>query len=160
MVDYRKVVSDTMKDLRGSDMSPQDKMKEASRRYREMKEGKSVKGAMSKTHKGEKDYTTKKSDKDFHEGGKDLRKGRRPFSSTKKLFRGAGLDETSGMESTGSDAVKELMDGGGFFADAFNTLTDIVKVPMKVMGLGGVADVLPKITSHGESVMGHNINLK
>ncbi len=30
-----------------------------------------VKGAASKTHKGRKDYTTKKGDKDFHRKGHD-----------------------------------------------------------------------------------------
>ena len=30
------------------------------------------KGAKSKTHKGDMDYTTKRGDKDFHRGGHDL----------------------------------------------------------------------------------------
>jgi hypothetical protein len=38
-----------------------------------------VKGAESKTHKGDKDYTTKKGDKDYHEKGKDVKKKRKPF---------------------------------------------------------------------------------
>ena len=37
------------------------------------------KGDKSKTRKGDKDYTTKRGDKDFHEGGKDVKKGRRPY---------------------------------------------------------------------------------
>lgn len=42
------------------------------------------KGDMSKTHKGDKDYTTKKGDKDFHEKGKDVKKKRAPFKKVKK----------------------------------------------------------------------------
>ncbi len=38
-----------------------------------------TKGAMSKTHKGEKDYTTKKSSKDFHRDHHDIVLSRRPF---------------------------------------------------------------------------------
>lgn len=37
------------------------------------------KGAPSKTHKGDMDFTTKRGDKDFHRKGKDVRKARRPF---------------------------------------------------------------------------------
>ncbi len=37
------------------------------------------KGIKSKTHKGDKDFTTKKGDKDFHEGGKDVKKKRKPY---------------------------------------------------------------------------------
>ena len=40
-----------------------------------------TKGAMSKTHKGEKDYTTKKSSKDFHRNHHDIVRSRRPFHS-------------------------------------------------------------------------------
>jgi len=42
------------------------------------------KGAMSKTHKGDEDYTTKRGDKDFHEGGKDVKKKRAPFKKGSK----------------------------------------------------------------------------
>ncbi len=37
------------------------------------------KGGRSKTHKGEKDFTTKKSSKVFHEKGHYVRKGRKPY---------------------------------------------------------------------------------
>ena len=37
------------------------------------------KGQASRTHKGELDFTTKKSDKDFHEDSHDVRKKRRPY---------------------------------------------------------------------------------
>ena len=37
------------------------------------------KGSKSKTHKGEKDFTTKKSSKVFHRKGHYVRKDRRPF---------------------------------------------------------------------------------
>ena len=38
-----------------------------------------TKGAPSKTRKGGKDFETNKRDVDFHEGGRDVRKGRRPY---------------------------------------------------------------------------------
>ncbi len=38
------------------------------------------KGDKSKTHKGDKDYTTKRGDKDYHMGGHDVKGKRRPFS--------------------------------------------------------------------------------
>ncbi len=38
------------------------------------------KGAKSKTHKGDKDYTTKRGDKDFHRKGKDVKAKRKPFA--------------------------------------------------------------------------------
>lgn len=37
------------------------------------------KGDKSKTHKGDKDFTTKKGDKDFHEGGHDEKKKKKPY---------------------------------------------------------------------------------
>ena len=49
-----------------------------------------VKGARSKTHRGEKDYTTKKGDKVFHRKGHDekhaakSRKVRKPYARSKK----------------------------------------------------------------------------
>ena len=39
----------------------------------------STKGTRSKTHRGRKNYTTKKGDKDFHRGGKDVKRKRKPF---------------------------------------------------------------------------------
>ncbi len=41
--------------------------------------GKESKGDKSKTRKGDLDYTTKKGDKDFHRGGKDVKLSRRPY---------------------------------------------------------------------------------
>ena len=41
----------------------------------------SRKGDPSKTHPGDMDYTTKKGDKDYHEGGHDEQKKKRPFST-------------------------------------------------------------------------------
>lgn len=40
---------------------------------------KSTKGSKSKTRPGDMDYTTKRGDKDFHQGGKDVKKTRKPF---------------------------------------------------------------------------------
>ncbi len=37
------------------------------------------KGDKSKTRKGDLDYTTKKGNKDFHRGGKDVKLSRRPY---------------------------------------------------------------------------------
>ena len=37
------------------------------------------KGRKSKTHKGDKDFTTKKGDKDYHEGGKNVKKSKKPY---------------------------------------------------------------------------------
>lgn len=51
------------------------------KKERRMK-GRSVgekKGDMSKTRVGDMDYTTKSGDKDFHEGGKDVKKMRGPY---------------------------------------------------------------------------------
>ena len=38
-----------------------------------------TKGSVSKTHKGDLDYTTKKTDKDFHRNHHDILRSRRPF---------------------------------------------------------------------------------
>ena len=43
----------------------------------------SVKGAKSKTRPGDKDYTTKKGDKDFHREGKDVKMKRKPYKKKK-----------------------------------------------------------------------------
>ena len=50
------------------------------KRGRKKKVTSSKKGAPSKTHKGDKDYTTKKGDKDFHEGGHDQKRKKTPYS--------------------------------------------------------------------------------
>ncbi len=44
----------------------------------------SKKGSKSKTRPGDLDYTTKRGDKDFHRGGKDVKKKRRPYIPRKK----------------------------------------------------------------------------
>ena len=48
-----------------------------------MKESKAMKGKTkgkkSKSHKGDKDFTTKKGDKVYHEGGKDVKKKKKPY---------------------------------------------------------------------------------
>lgn len=48
--------------------------------------GAPVKGAPSKTVKGEEDYTTKKTSKVFHEKGKYVRKDRKPFQKKRIDF--------------------------------------------------------------------------
>ena len=50
------------------------------KRGRKKKATSSKKGAPSKTHPGDKDYTTKKGDKDYHESGHDQRRKRKPYS--------------------------------------------------------------------------------
>ena len=44
----------------------------------------STKGTRSKTHKGRKNYTTKKGSKVFHRKGKYVRKSRKPYSMKKR----------------------------------------------------------------------------
>ena len=44
----------------------------------------SKKGTKSKTNPGDMNYTTKKGDKDFHQGGKDIKKKKRPYIPRKK----------------------------------------------------------------------------
>ena len=56
----------------------------ASKKTKPKTKTRSVKGAKSKTHKGDKDYTTKKGDKDFHQGGKDVKKKRKPYTKSTK----------------------------------------------------------------------------
>ena len=49
----------------------------------------SFKGAPSKTHPGQLDYTTKKGDKVFHQGGHYVQKSRAPFAKKKAAVKGA-----------------------------------------------------------------------
>tara|TARA_R100001369_G_scaffold77853_1_gene107346 strand:+ start:208 stop:606 length:399 start_codon:yes stop_codon:yes gene_type:complete len=49
------------------------------------KSSSSRKGTASKTRPGDKNYTTKRGDADFHEGGKDVKKSRKPFPKKIKL---------------------------------------------------------------------------
>ena len=44
----------------------------------------SAKGSASKTHKGDKNFTTKKGDKDFHREGKDVKEKKKPFATSMK----------------------------------------------------------------------------
>lgn len=62
----------------------------ATRSYR------STKGTRSKTHKGRKNYTTKKGDKVFHRKGKYVRKGRKPYTKKGKM---AGKRKTRGKKT-------------------------------------------------------------
>ena len=65
-------------------MSYSQALKEAKKTYKGGAKTSSKKGAKSKTRKGDKDYTTKKGDKDFHEDGKDVKKGKKPYKGNKK----------------------------------------------------------------------------
>jgi hypothetical protein len=55
------------------------KKKKAAAKNKKIKAG--TKGAKSKTHKGDKDYTTKAGDKVYHQKGKDVKKKKKPFSA-------------------------------------------------------------------------------
>lgn len=44
----------------------------------------SRKGTKSKTHPGRMNYTTKKSDKDYHQRGHDVKKSHTPYSKDKR----------------------------------------------------------------------------
>ena len=57
--------------------STQNKSKSAPKRPSKPKAG--TKGAPSKTRKNDMDYTTKRGDRDFHRGGKDIPMRRQPF---------------------------------------------------------------------------------
>jgi len=48
-------------------------MKDAGKSYK--------KGSASKTHKGDKDFTTKKGNKDHHVGGHDIKTGSAPYTT-------------------------------------------------------------------------------
>lgn len=43
-----------------------------------------VKGTRSKTHRGRKNFTTKRGDKVFHRRGKYVRKSRKPYTKKNK----------------------------------------------------------------------------
>ena len=50
----------------------------------------STKGSRSKTHHGDKDYTTKRGNKDFHRKHRDVKLKRRPFSRRKSRSKRGG----------------------------------------------------------------------
>tara|TARA_R110000744_G_scaffold159998_2_gene276192 strand:+ start:8395 stop:8628 length:234 start_codon:yes stop_codon:yes gene_type:complete len=52
-------------------------MKEAKKSYKPS----SKKGTKSKTHKGDKNYTTKKGDKDHHQDGEDVKEENEPYTN-------------------------------------------------------------------------------
>jgi len=57
----------------------------------------------SKTHKGDKDYTTKRGDKDFHQKGKDIKKKRKPFS--KKETKATRAKLSKGTAELGGEKI-------------------------------------------------------
>ena len=65
----------------------------------------STKGTRSKTHKGRKNYTTKKGSKVFHRKGKYVRKSRKPYSSKKRGGRHVPFDSHAGRP--GEDGTGE-----------------------------------------------------
>ena len=67
----------------------------------------STKGTRSKTHKGRKNYTTKKGDKVFHRKGKYVRKSRKPYSKKKR----GGSNVAMGSSITNTNAKTK---GGKF----------------------------------------------
>ena len=54
-------------------------------RKKSTKKSRAVKGAASKTHKGDKDYTTKKGNKDFHRKSHDVKLRRKPYKKSRSL---------------------------------------------------------------------------
>ena len=66
------------------------------------------KGDKSKTHRGRLDYTTKRGDKDFHRGGHDVKRKRRPYTGRTKSSvsaEGAGQMGTGGARRGAQKAV-------------------------------------------------------
>ncbi len=66
------------------------------------------KGDKSKTHRGDKDYTTKRGNKDFHRGGHDVKRKRRPYTGRTKSSvsaEGAGQMGTGGARRGASKRV-------------------------------------------------------
>lgn len=63
------------------------------------------KGQASRTHKGELDFTTKRGDKDFHEGGHDQKKGRRPYTEHGDVHRGKGKGDEAEQRKPRSGRV-------------------------------------------------------
>ena len=57
----------------------------------------STKGTRSKTHKGRKNYTTKKGDKVFHRKGKYVRTSRKPYSKARRSFSFSKLISRLGL---------------------------------------------------------------
>jgi hypothetical protein len=70
--------------------------------YKLPPKGKGVKGSMSKTHKGDMDYTTKKGDKDFHRGGHDE-------TSSETSFDGGSVKKRKPRMVKGSAEAKAYM---------------------------------------------------
>ena len=54
-------------------------------RKKSTKKSRAVKGAASKTHKGDKDYTTKKGNKDFHRKSHNVKLRRKPYKKSRSL---------------------------------------------------------------------------
>ena len=54
-------------------------------RKKSTKKSRAVKGAASKTRKGDKDYTTKKGNKDFHRKSHDVKLRRKPYKKSRSL---------------------------------------------------------------------------
>ena len=63
------------------------------------------KGSKSKTHKGDKNFTTKKGDMDYHEGGHDQKKAKKPYSGMKKV----GKKASSGKKKVGKKTSTKKM---------------------------------------------------
>jgi hypothetical protein len=70
------------------------------------KKGRGVKGSMSKTHKGDMDYTTKKGDKYFHRGGHDETSSE---SSSDSSMEGTGVKKRKPHMIKGSAEAKAHM---------------------------------------------------
>ena len=88
------------------------------------------KGSVSKTHKGDLDFTTKRGDKDFHRGGHDEKEGRHPFDkiSGGALEMGAVNDlcMAKGRQHLADMVAKDHELKGGDFLDTLGNVAKTV----------------------------------
>ncbi len=62
----------------GLNIAPKSSKRDVTKKKMKKMTGES-KGDKSKTHKGDMDYTTKKGNRDYHRGGKDVKLSKRPY---------------------------------------------------------------------------------
>lgn len=96
----------------------------------------------SKTRKGDKDYTTKRGDKDFHRGGKDVKKAVKPFRQKKAtavlggekitfnkggLHRSLKVPTSYKFKTTELERINRIPDG-----TSFKFQNDTIKMSKKI----------------------------
>ena len=75
--------------------------------------GRPIKGAASKTHKGEIDYTTKKGDVVHHIGGHYVKEATDPYESEEEAVAGAGLKKGSAAMKAKMAKLRAMKKTGG-----------------------------------------------